>query len=140
MAAGVSEASTAAAAPAPIFVARAARGFADGFVSILLALYLKELGFDAVHIGAIVTATLVGSAALTLYAGLRWYHHPARRVLLASCVLMAATGTGFTSFTQFWPLLLVGMVGTLNPSGGDVSLFLPTEQAALADMSTSSVR
>jgi Major Facilitator Superfamily len=47
---------------------------------------------------------------------------------------MAATGFGFASVTWFWPLVLVAFVGTLNPSGGDVSLFLPTEQAALADL------
>jgi predicted MFS family arabinose efflux permease len=68
-----------------------------------------------------------------MYAGLRWHHHPARTVLLLSCGLMAATGTGFGIFTRFWPLLAVAVVGTINPSGGDVSIFLPTEQAALAD-------
>lgn len=124
----------------PLFVARAIRGFADGFVSILLAFYLDHLGFTPLQIGAIVTGTLIGSAALTLYAGLRWYHHPARTVLLASCALMAITGTGFAAITRFWPLLAVAVVGTLNPSGGDVSLFLPTENAALADMSDADVR
>ena len=44
-----------------------------------------------------------------------------------------ATGLGFAAFTSFWPLALVGMIGTLNPSGGDVSVFLPTEQALLPD-------
>ena len=32
----------------------------------------------------------------------------------------------------FWPLLLVAFVGTLNPGGGDVSVFLPLEHARLA--------
>ena len=64
-------------------------------------------GTQAYQIGAIVTGTLLGSAALTTYAGLRWHRHPARTVLLLSCVLMAATGTGFASFTRFWPLLAV---------------------------------
>jgi predicted MFS family arabinose efflux permease len=45
---------------------------------------------------------------------------------------MLATGLGFAGLTTFWPLMIVAAVGTLNPSGGDVSLFLPTEQAALA--------
>src|SRR3989442_409947 len=45
---------------------RGARGFADGVVSVLLASYLGRLGFTPVQIGAIVTATLLGSAALTL--------------------------------------------------------------------------
>jgi predicted MFS family arabinose efflux permease len=49
---------------------------------------------------------------------------------------MALTGFGFGVVTRFWPLVVVGFVGTLNPTGGDVSVFLPTEQAALADLTT----
>ena len=45
---------------------------------------------------------------------------------------MVATGLGFAAFTAFWPLLVIAVVGTLNPSAGDVSVFLPTEQAVLA--------
>ena len=44
---------------------------------------------------------------------------------------MVATGLGFAAFDTFWPLAAVGLIGTLNPSGGDVSVFLPTEQALL---------
>lgn len=46
---------------------------------------------------------------------------------------MGGTGVGFALATTFWPLLLVAILGTLNPSSGDVSVFLPTEQAYLAD-------
>ena len=118
----------------PLEAARAIRAFADGFASVLLARYLQHLGFDAFQIGVIVTATLLGSAALTLWAGLRLARHGARPVLFASCALMAVTGVGFATVTRFWPLALVGFVGTLNPSGGDVSLFLPMEQTTLADL------
>ena len=45
---------------------------------------------------------------------------------------MALTGLGFAAFDDFWPLLVVAFVGTLNPSAGDVSVFLPLEQALLA--------
>jgi hypothetical protein len=40
---------------------------------------------------------------------------------------MAATGLGFATLTSLWPLLLVAFMGSLNPSGGDVSVFLPLE-------------
>jgi MFS family permease len=58
---------------------------------------------------------------------------PARAVLLAACGLMALTGLGFGALSAFAPLLVVAFVGTLNPSAGDVSVFLPTEQALLAE-------
>ena len=45
---------------------------------------------------------------------------------------MVATGIGFAREPAFVPLLVVAVVGTLNPSAGDVSVFLPTEQAVLA--------
>src|SRR5580658_8497669 len=53
--------------------------------------------------------------------------------MLAACALMFATGIGFATVTAFWPLFVIAVVGTLNPSAGDVSLFLPVEQAALAE-------
>ena len=45
---------------------------------------------------------------------------------------MAATGVGFATVSGFWPLIVVAIVGTLNPSSGDVSVFLPLEHAMLA--------
>ena len=117
---------------ARLVLARALRGFADGFVSVYLAAYLNLLGFSPVQIGAIVTAMLVGSAMLTLTVGLVAHRLSARRILFGATALMAATGAGFTLVRDFWPLLIVGFAGTLNPSSGDVSVFLPTEQSILA--------
>jgi MFS family permease len=115
-----------------IITGRTIRGFADGFVSVLLAQYLTGLGFSPVEVGAIVTGTLLGSAALTLGFGLTSHRFPLRMLLLAAAVLMSVTGLGFATVTWFWPLLAVAVVGTLNPSAGDVSVFLPTEQALVA--------
>jgi MFS family permease len=115
-----------------VLAARTLRGFADGFVSVLLAVYLTQLGFSPLQVGAIVTGTLLGSAALTLATGLVAHRWELRTLLLAACLLMIATGIGFLAVTAFWALLAVAVLGTLNPSAGDVSVFLPTEQAFLA--------
>jgi MFS family permease len=101
-------------------------------VSIALATYLTGLGFGPIEVGAIITGTLLGSAAVTLAVGLLGYRLSRRHILLGSAVLMLVTGIAFAGLTTFWPLLMVAVAGTLNPSSGDVSLFLPTEQAALA--------
>jgi predicted MFS family arabinose efflux permease len=45
---------------------------------------------------------------------------------------MLETGLAFSQVRGFWPLAVVGFVGTLNPSGGDVSPFLPLEQSLIA--------
>src|SRR5712671_4812246 len=93
---------------------RAARGFADGLASVLLASYLSRLGFTPVQIGAIATATLFGSAALLLAAGLLGHRYPRKTVLLASSVLMCATGVAFYLATGFWALLAVAFAGALG--------------------------
>jgi MFS family permease len=115
-----------------ILAARAVRAFADGFVSVLLPIYLLELGLSVLAIGSIITATLIGSALLTLWVGIFAHRHERRRMLLAACLLMAATGAGFALASKFWPLLIVSFVGTMNPSSGDVSVFLPLEHTVLA--------
>ena len=116
---------------AVLIQARAIRAFGDGFVSVLLPVYLAALGYGALEVGAVVTATLVGSAAVTLGVGLLAHRYPRRALLLRASVLMTATGLGFALAPGFVPILVVALVGTLNPSSGDVSLFLPTEQALL---------
>ena len=115
-----------------LICARALRAVADGYVSILLPAYLLVLGFDAFEVGVLTAATLLGSASLTLFAGLITARFGHRRPLLAAAGLMVATGLGFAGLQAFWPLLLIAFVGTINPSTGDVSVFLPLEQSLLA--------
>jgi MFS family permease len=114
--------------------ARSLRAFADGYVAILLPLHLSRLGYDAFGVGVISTATLLGSALLTLAMGMVAYRLPRRRGLLAAALLMSVTGLGFAGLEGFWPLLLIAFVGTLNPSGGDVSVFLPLEHTVIAQI------
>jgi MFS family permease len=116
-----------------LFWGRGLRAFADGFISLLLPVYLIALGFDVFQVGVLTAATLLGSAALTLAVGFIAHRFGQRSLLVAAALLMIATGLGFLVETRFWPLVLVGFVGTLNPSSGDVSIFLPLEQALLAE-------
>ena len=124
----------------PIFAARALRGFADGFVAVLLPVYLLALGLGGLELGAIATATLLGSALATLAVGAWGHHRSGRGLLCAAALLMALTGLGFASLSGFWPLLLLAFIGTINPSAGDVSVFLPLEHARLAAESEPAAR
>ena len=121
-----------------ILIGRALRALADGCIAILLPAYLVALGLPLLDVGLLSTATLAGSAAATLGIG-TWAHRIGRRrLLLGAALLMAATGAGFAGFASFWPLAVVAFVGTLNPSSGDVSIFLPIEQAELAGAASGS--
>jgi len=115
-----------------VLVARALRGFADGCIAVVLPAYLLALGHGELEVGLISTATLFGSAFTTLAIG-RWGNRFAlRRLMLAAALLMAATGAAFAGFSSLWPLLVVGFVGTLNPSSGDASVFMPLDHTMLA--------
>jgi len=117
----------------PLLQGRALRAFADGFVAVLLPAYLLTLGLGTWEVGLLATTTLLGSALATLAVG-AWGHRFHHSSLLSfAAVLMAATGFAFAASSAFWPLLIVAFVGTLNPSSGDVSLFLPLEHARLAE-------
>ena len=110
---------------------RGVRSLSDGFVSVLLASYLARLGFSGVRVGAVATATLLGTAVATLIVGVVTNRLGRRRVLLGATLLAAATGVAFASSSAFVPVLLIAVIGTLNPTAGDVSVFLPVEQAIL---------
>ena len=125
---------------APLLAGRALRGFADGYVAVLLPAYLLALGLGQFDVGLLSTATLAGSALATLALGVVGHRWPSRRLLRGAALLMAATGAAFAGLTAFWPLLLVAFIGTLNPSSGDVSVFLPLEHARLAQAARADAR
>jgi len=114
-----------------ILVARGVRAFGDGYVALLLPIYLVDLGFGTLAIGAIVTSTLIGTALLTLWIGWIANRYSRRLLLIVAAVLMTATGAGFAIVTDFWPLLVIAFVGTMNPTSGDASVFVPVEQTVL---------
>jgi MFS family permease len=123
-----------------LLTARGLRAFGDGFVSILLPVHLAQLGLSNFQIGAVATATLLGSAALTLLVGFNAHRIGRRTLLLRASLLMCLTGLGFAFLHDFWPLLLIAFLGTINPSSGDVSVFLPTELALLPQTTSDTQR
>lgn len=123
-----------------LIIARALRAFVDGFICILLPAYLLALGLGAFEVGVLSAATLLGSATFTLLLGAHGHRFHHRSLLLGAALLMAATGMLFAGLSSFWPLLLVAFIGTLNPSSGDVSIFLPLEHARLAEAAEGNAR
>lgn len=120
----------------PLLVAHALRAFVDGYVAVLLPAYRLAIGLGTLEIGVVPTAIRLGSALATIAVGACGHRFQSSRLLRGAALLMAATGVGFAGFSSMWPLLVVAFVGTLNPSSGDVSVFLPLEHARLAGAAT----
>jgi len=115
-----------------LYAARGVRGFGDGFAIIILPAYLTAIGYDPVQIGFIATASLLGTALLTLAIGTVAARYDLRTLLLLGAGLMAATGLAFPNVEQFAFVALVAFVGTVNPSTGDLGVLVPIEHAMLA--------
>jgi len=115
-----------------LYAARGVRGFADGFAIIILPAYLSAIGFDAVWVGVVATASLLGSAVLTLAVGLLGARHDLRALLTVGAIVMVATGLAFPQSADIAFIALVAFIGTINPSTGDIGMLVPLEHATLA--------
>ena len=115
-----------------LIATRSVRAFVDGMVYVILPGFLLALGLSGVQIGAVVTASLLGSAVTTILVGIYGHRIAPARLLAMAALLMCATGVAFGFASSFIALLFIGVIGTMNPSAGDVSAFLPLEQSSLS--------
>lgn len=115
-----------------LLAARACRDFADGFLAVLLPLYLVRLGFSATAVGILVAASLLGSALATMAVGAFGGRFDPGRLLIGAAILMASTGFALAISNSFAILLIIAFIGTVNPSGGSASPFVPIEHALIA--------
>ena len=115
-----------------IFATRALRMFAYGLVSVVLVLYLADLGFSGQVIGVLLTLTLLGDAGISLWLTTHADSVGRRRILVFGALLMFLAGLGFASTSWLPALVLAATVGVVSPSGNEVGPFLAVEQASLS--------
>jgi MFS family permease len=115
-----------------LYAARSVRGFGDGFAIIILPAYLTAIGYDPAQIGIVATASLLGTALLTLAVGAIAARYDLRTLLLIGALLMACTGLAFPNVERFAFVALVAFIGTVNPSTGDLGVLVPLEHSMLA--------
>ncbi len=102
-----------------IFSAAFFRSFAVSCASVLIGIYLADLGFNLIEIGFVISAGLFGSALATLAAGV-WGDRVGRKtVLILTSLLMAAGGVFFVYATSFPVILASAFLGLINGMGRD---------------------
>src|ERR1051325_7254804 len=89
-----------------LLAARTLRTFAYGFLSVVLAIYLKLVGFNDLYIGIILSATLINS------------------VIFISGLIFFVT-------SNYVALIISAFIGTINVNGTETGAFLSIEQAML---------
>ncbi len=115
-----------------LFALRTLRMFAYGSLAVVLVLYLAAIGLDPLAIGAILTLTLVGDTAISLWLTTSADRLGRRRVLMVGAALMLLAGLAFAATDAIPLLILAGAIGVISPTGNEVGPFLAVEQAALS--------
>jgi len=111
--------------------ARIARSFSYGFLSIILAIYLKLIGFNDFLIGLVITTTLVNSVIFTLVASIYADRIGRRKMLILYAVLMSISGALFIATDNPAVLITAALIGTINVTGSETGAFLSIEQAII---------
>jgi MFS family permease len=117
-----------------LFVTRISRLFCYGFLSVVLALYLVQLGLKEGWIGLLFSLTLFGDAVISLLLTTSADQIGRRRTLIIGACLMAGAGIVFLVTHNPFFLILAAIIGVISPSGNEIGPFLSVEQASLAQL------
>ena len=114
-----------------LLCARIVRTFSYGFLSIILAIYLKLIGFNEVLIGVVLTATLVNSVIFNLISSAYADKIGRKKILTIYAILMVLSAVIFFLTNNYVALIIAAIIGTINVTGSEVGAFLSLEQAIL---------
>ncbi|MBI4639057.1 MAG: MFS transporter [Candidatus Tectomicrobia bacterium] len=123
-----------------LFSTRIMRLFAYGFLSVVLVLYLAQVGLSGKQIGLLITLTQIGDIAIALGVTTNADRFGRKRMLIAGTGLMVFAGVLFASTRDFWVLLLAATIGIISSGGYEAGPFLPIEQAALSQITSNERR
>ena len=117
-----------------ITLARGVRTFSQSFIAVIMAIYLAELGFSLVQIGAVLTVGVAGVSFFALVVGIASARVGRRRLLVVFSLLAAAAGLAMYFVDTFIPLMVIAFLGSLSTGGGGgESPAQPLEVAILPD-------
>jgi MFS family permease len=117
-----------------LFSTRIIRLFCYGFLSVILALYLAQVGLTEQQIGLLFSLTLAGDAGISLWLTTSADRFGRRRALLIGALLMLGAGLVFIATNNIVLLMAAAIIGVISPSGNEIGPFLSVEQAGLTQI------
>ena len=117
-----------------LFSTRIIRLFCYGFLSVILALYLIQVGLSEKQIGLLLSLTLAGDAGVSLWLTTSADRFGRKRTLIIGALLMFGAGVVFIISHNIVVLMAAAIIGVISPSGNEIGPFLSVEQAALTQL------
>ena len=123
-----------------LFATRTVRLFSYGFLSVILVLYLIQVGLSEKEVGLLLSLTLAGDALISLWLTTNADRIGRKRMLITGAVLVTLAGLAFLFTHNIVLLIAAAIIGVISPSGNEIGPFLPIEQAALSQLLPDSQR
>jgi MFS family permease len=120
-----------------LLTARALRSFSQGFLSVVVPLYLVTLGFRGLALGSLLTLATVGGSLMSLAVGLTGDRYGRRPAMIGVAAVAVVGMLGFI-FARSYGLLVAASVLSTVGAGGGVGgggawgPFYPAEQPLVA--------
>lgn len=117
-----------------IVLVRMIRLLSFGATSLILVIYLKELGLNESTIGYFMSLAFFGDLVESFLFSLVADGLGRKFTMVLSCGIMAFTCFAMAYFENFYILAAVATVGIVTPGGGEVGPFRSIEQSAIASL------
>ena len=121
-----------------IVISKSLNTFAHAFIAILLGIYLADIGFTIIQVGAFFSAGVAGGAVFAFCVGIFGDRIGRRRLLIIFTGITAICGSILAVIDHFPLLMIVAFIGNFDGKDGQGSsqALLPIEQASLSDASS----
>jgi len=117
-----------------LFSTRIIRLFCYGFLSLILALYLTQIGLSEKQTGLLFTLTLIGDAGITLWLTTSADRFGRKKTLAIGSLLMVGAGLIFVLTRNYIVLVIAAIIGVISPADKDIGPFLAVEQSSLTHL------
>ena len=123
-----------------LFVLRVLRSIPQGYLGILLPLYLVALGYRAVALGTLLAFSAIVAAGVSMLVGVLADRFGGKNCLAAISIMLAIGAIGFAFARSFTGLVVFASLGSIGRggalAGGAWGPFYPAVQPLVAESST----
>ncbi len=124
-----------------VIASRSARSLSQGYLAVIIPLYLLQIGFNGFTLGELFTIGAIISGLLTVTVSLLADRVGRKPFLIVFPIFSAVAAIVFIATRDFWVIVVASALGTLGRGGGAGGAgqggpFYPAQQALIADLSS----